>query len=294
MSTELTANNLSRDFRIEGNSKTAERISRRDKTREVAVQSFLYCAGYLATYFVTFIMGVSGLENNSDHMGKWWFELLLVLRGVTFPFQGFFNFCAYMRPKYMQWREIQLYRDVVPSRWKALRGAMNAEPLPDSRTLRLMKRSYIARTQQSSRDDEDARMSESGPQGLSTTHEETAAENNSARTISCTEALCRRIGLPGSGNTRPSSVVTSTVSTESEAPRQIKGQLGPDSLTRLSMEYDDENLAKIPSPSHAETLNFEEAKDNSILQRMVVDMGNPITASDVGPTISEDSSAMTP
>jgi hypothetical protein len=118
--------------------------SNRGKCRQVAIQSFLYCGGFLATYILSFL---TGTVVQPSHHGTWWYVMLRCLQEILFPLQGFFNMCAYLRPKYMAWREVQLYRDGVPSRWKTFREAITTKPLPNRGTIRMMKLNHLRQQQ---------------------------------------------------------------------------------------------------------------------------------------------------
>jgi hypothetical protein len=270
-------NTLSTEIRADEDSRPFQQIFPKDKTKEVAVQSFLYCSGFLATYFVTFIMGVSGLENNSDYIGQWWLEMLLVLRGITFPLQGLFNFCAYVRPKYLQWREIQLYRDGVPSRWKAFRGALTAEPLPDPRSIRLMKRAYTIRTRQSSREEQGTGRNQKDLADESSLRYEKTAEGTFERSTSCVDASIIRNGE------------TSNASLESESMRPINGQTEPDSSARPETDnrtvHANESLVEIQPSLTTDVFQPDKANEESALEKMSVDKRDAITSSDAAPAI---------
>mmetsp|Transcript_32335 Transcript_32335/g.49444 ORF Transcript_32335/g.49444 Transcript_32335/m.49444 type:complete len:480 (+) Transcript_32335:29-1468(+) len=71
------------------------------KTRHVAVQSLLFCAGMLVSYFVGFVNQLIG----EGHKGKWWYTALLFIALILYPLQGFFDALVYFRPRYIGWRK---------------------------------------------------------------------------------------------------------------------------------------------------------------------------------------------
>lgn len=75
------------------------------RQQQVAVQSFLYCGGYLAVYGTLFVhtLATGGLQ----HYDKPWYPLVRGLQEITFPLQGFLNALVYFRPRYGQWRAWQ-------------------------------------------------------------------------------------------------------------------------------------------------------------------------------------------
>ena len=87
-------------------------------TQRVATQSFLYvasfalCWGFLLVIQVTRMVDLQGLVD-----GKYF--TLMVLHGMFFPSQGFFNAFVYVRPRYVQWR----CYDKAAGRWTAFRKA---------------------------------------------------------------------------------------------------------------------------------------------------------------------------
>lgn len=118
-------------------------IPKRDRTREVAIKSFLYCGGVLLTFMITFIGGVAKVGSDPSHHETWWYPIYKGLQRVTWPMQGFCNFCVYIYPKYVEWRQVQLYRDGTPNRWRTLLDAMSTKPYPDARALRRMKQVHL-------------------------------------------------------------------------------------------------------------------------------------------------------
>ena len=58
----------------------------RNKARQVAAQSFYYCGGYLAIYFITFTHGI--FTGGYQHYDAWWYPMVRVAQEITFPLQG--------------------------------------------------------------------------------------------------------------------------------------------------------------------------------------------------------------
>ena len=75
------------------------------RQQQVAMQSFLYCGGYLAVYGTLFVhtLATGGVQ----HYDKPWYPIVRGLQEITFPLQGFFNALVYFRPRYGQWRAWQ-------------------------------------------------------------------------------------------------------------------------------------------------------------------------------------------
>jgi len=102
------------------NSRTTKTKS---KARQVAIQSYLYCGGYLAIYIVTFLH--ASISGGVQHYDAWWYPIVRTLQEITLPLQGFLNALVYIRPRYLQWRKA-----VPGSKWQALKATLSAKPVP--------------------------------------------------------------------------------------------------------------------------------------------------------------------
>jgi hypothetical protein len=87
--------------RVRRNSLSSERQAQR--TKEVALQAFLYVAGFGGTFVWVVILKILEILsfNESDHKAIF---PILVLHSLFIPLAGFFNLCIYLRPRYMKTR----------------------------------------------------------------------------------------------------------------------------------------------------------------------------------------------
>ena len=105
-----------------------------DQTFQVAVQSFLYCGGYLAVYLTLFLHNIA--TGGVQKYNAAWYPIVRSFQEIMFPLQGFFNALVYFRPRYVLWRDLQKSRAASnQSRLKALQLALSRRLLPLSRSL---------------------------------------------------------------------------------------------------------------------------------------------------------------
>lgn len=91
-----------------------------EKTRQVIVQCCLYAFWFLNVgIWVSICSFFTMTEKQYDFLGKhFWIVSMSV---ITFPLQGFFNLCIYIRPRYLSIRQGPLREE---GRWFAIREAI--------------------------------------------------------------------------------------------------------------------------------------------------------------------------
>jgi hypothetical protein len=73
------------------------------RTKEVAIQAFLYVSAFIATFVWTLVLKV--LETQSyDGSDEGALFPLMVLNALLLPSAGFLNLCIYLRPRYVKTR----------------------------------------------------------------------------------------------------------------------------------------------------------------------------------------------
>ncbi|CAB9530251.1 expressed unknown protein [Seminavis robusta] len=72
------------------------------RLREVAVQAFLYVAGFLLTQLPVMLLGIMASSREYTAADDADLFPMLLLRAILWPLQGLFNYCVWIRPSYLR------------------------------------------------------------------------------------------------------------------------------------------------------------------------------------------------
>jgi hypothetical protein len=96
------------------------------RTRDVAVQAFLYVGAYIGTFVWAWALKFVESMGYYDARNEAKLFPLMVLSGLLVPSTGFFNLCIYVRPRYLKTRS-HFPHESIP--W-AIRRALYGESIP--------------------------------------------------------------------------------------------------------------------------------------------------------------------